>query len=100
MWFITVMEYLIEDKKFIARHGDKRTWGYYTEKETAVRALHENWTDMREYVYDIALLEKLGPGISPDCEERQWFKFDKERGGYFEMEEPDFIKCVVNFALG
>lgn len=100
MWFITVMEYLIEDEKFIARHGDKRTWGYYTEKETAVQALHENWTDMREYVYDIALLEKLGPGICPDCEERQWFKFDKERGGYFEIDEPEFIKRIVNFALG
>lgn len=100
MWFITVMEFLEEDEKYIARHGDKRTWGYYKDKDTAVQALHENWTDMWEYTYDVALLEKFESGICPECEERQWFKFDRARGGYFEMEEPEFIKCVVNFALG
>ena len=100
MWFITVMAYLEEDDKYIYRHGGMRTWGYYPDKETAVQALHENWTDMREYTYDIALLEKFGPGVCPYCEERQWFKFDRERNGYFEMEEPEFIKRVVNFAIG
>lgn len=100
MWFITVMEYLIEDEKYIARHGDKRTWGYYEEKKTALQALHENRIDMNEGIYSVALLEKFGPGISPWCEERQWFEFDQERCGYFEVEEPEFIKCLVNFALG
>lgn len=100
MWFITVMAYLREDEKYIFQNGGQRTWGYYTDKETAVQALHENWTNMWEYTYDVALLEKLGPGIVPDCEERQWFKYDEKRGGYFEMEEPEYMKCVVNFALG
>lgn len=100
MWFITVMEYLIEDDKYIARHGDKRTWGYYEEYETAVQALHENWCDMNEGIYGIALLEKYGPGISPWCEGRQWFRYDREIQGYIEMEEPEFIKCIVNFAIG
>lgn len=100
MWFITVMDHLEEDEQFIARTGDQRTWGYYMDKDMAVLALHENWTDMWEYSYDVALLEKFGPGICPECQERQWFRFDRERGGYFEMEEPEFVKCIVNFALG
>lgn len=100
MWFITAMDHLEDDEQFIARTGAQRTWGYYMDKEMAVRALHENWTDMWEYTYDVALLEKFGPGICPECQERQWFRFDRERGGYFEIEEPEFVKCIVNFALG
>lgn len=100
MWFITVMEHLVEDEQFIAFLGDKRTWGYFKNKKTAVRALHENWSDMWEHSYNFAILEHLGSGIVPRCYERQWFKYDKERDGYFEVEEPEFIKCIVNFALG
>ena len=100
MWFITVFERLEPDERYIMEHGDKRTWGYYEDKETATRALHENWTDMWETIYGYALLEKFGPGICPQHQERQWFKYDRERDGYFEIEEPEFVKRVVNFALG
>ena len=100
MWFITVMEKYEPDKQFLAKFGDKRTWGYYKDHDIAVQALHENWTDMREFLYDYAVLEQFDEGISPECQERQWFKYDRERDGYFEIDEPECVKRIVNFALG
>ena len=46
MWFITVMEKCEPDEQFLAKLGDKCTWGYFKDHDTAVQALHENWTDM------------------------------------------------------
>jgi len=107
MWFVTVFEDMsIQSHSFLSgdedwpHFGDQRTWGYYDERQHAVDALHENRTDMYEGRYNYALIEKFGPGITPWCEERQWFKFDKTRNGYFEIEEPEFVKQVVNFAIG
>lgn len=100
MWFITVVEKMEPDEQFGVLLGDHRTWGYYIERERAELALHENRTDMWECCYEYAVLEKFGPGIVADCEERQWFKYDRERDGYFEIDEPECVKNIVNFALG
>lgn len=100
MWFITVLEKIEPSEDYLALFGDQRTWGYYKEYETAIEALHENRTDMAEGCYRYALLEKFGEGICPRCMERQWFKYDGLRDGYFEIEEPECVKRIVNFALG
>ena len=100
MWFITVMDKIEPSEAYLAEFGDQRTWGYYLEEEQAVRALHEKRTDMFEGCYMYAVLEKFGPGIVPHAEKRQFFKFDKERYGYFEIPEPECVKRICNFALG
>jgi len=102
MWFITVFETLGKlDKCGFPDLGCQRTWGYYSKRETAVQALHENWTDMRELLYNYALIEYIEEGICPSaCYDRQWFKWDSEREGYFEIEEPECVKSFVNFAFG
>lgn len=100
MWFITVIEKIEPSDRLMALFGDQRTWGYYKDYEIALQALHENWTDMWEYYYDYAVLEKFSEGILPDCQERYWFKYDRERNGYFEIEEPECVKRIWNFAIG
>lgn len=100
MWFITVMEKIKPAEYFGADFGDMRTWGYYKEKGNALLALHHNWTDMNEDCYDFAVLEKMDEGVVPYCEERYWFKYDIERNGYFEIEEPECVKRLANFAIG
>lgn len=100
MWFITVMEKIEPSDRFMALFGGQRTWGYYKDQDVALQALHENWTDMWEFCYDYAVLEKFGEGIVPDCQERYWFKYDRERDGYFEIEEPECVKHLCNFAIG
>ncbi len=100
MWFITVMEKIEPSDQFYALFGDQRTWGYYKDYNMALRVLHGNRTDIWETCYDYAVLEKFGEGISPYCEERHWFKYNRERDGYFEIEEPECVKHLCNFAIG
>ena len=99
MWFITVFEKIDPSEEYLALFGDQRTWGYYKEREMAVQALHENWTDMQETLYSYALIEKIEEGISATANERQWFKWDVARQGFFEIEEPECVEHIVNFAI-
>lgn len=100
IWVITVMEKVEPSDKYYVLFGDKRTWGYYKEYDTALQALHENCTDICEGCYDYAVLEKFPESICPVCEERYWFKYDRGRNGYFEIEEPECVKDTWNFAMG
>ena len=56
--------------------------------------------ELYEGCYNYAVLEKVDEGICPYCGERYWFKFDRENNGYFEIEEPECVKHICNFALG
>jgi hypothetical protein len=55
---------------------------------------------MHEGCYEYAVIEKIGCGICAISEKRQWFKWDKEKRGYFEIEEPECVKQLLNFAIG
>lgn len=100
MWFITVMAKVRPTEYGLAEFGDMRTWGYYKTYDEALLALNHNWTNMWEYCYDFAVLEKMDEGVPAYCEERYWFKYDVERNGYFEIEEPECVKRFINFAFG
>ena len=82
--------------------GATRTWGFYTKKEYALEALHNNVTDMWETIYDYAVLEPYEEGISGYCydKERTWFKYDKEIDGYKEIREPIGVRHFHGFAFG
>ena len=101
MWFITVFEKVESNCGGWPEFGCSRTWGFYEDRGTAVQALHENWIDMHETCYDYAVIEKYAEGISHyEFDSRQWFKFDQEREGYFESDEPECVKHWCGFALG
>ena len=99
MFFITAFEKL-PDKNLDT--GYTRCFGFYPEYEAAVKALHENRCDMHETCYGYAIIEKIAPGIHPNCfyEERQFFKWDKNKEGFFEINEPKECKILCNFSLG
>ena len=100
MYFITVFEKVEPVDPYSAEFGDRRTWGYYPEYEMAATALHENRTDLHEGLYAYAIIEKIGPGICADVTEKQWFKWNKENRGYFEIDVPECAKHCTNFAIG
>ena len=100
MYFITVFDKCEPSEQFLAEFGCQRTWGYYPEYEWAAEALHKNVTDMHEGCYNYAVIEKIDWGICAICEKSQWFKWDKEKRGYFEIEEPECVKRLTNFAIG
>ena len=99
-FFITVFTRLDVDKLGWPDTGTERTWGFYRNKNTAIKALHENWTDMEETIYHYAVIEGYKEGISNITEYRQFFEFDEEKGGYFEIEEPEGYKHFSGFAFG
>lgn len=95
MYFITCMETL---PSMEGDGGYTRTFGYYETYEEAKEALEENRLDMHEYMYDYALVEHIGPGIHPFSKKIGWFKFDKEKQGFYNIDDVHTI--FVNFAFG
>ena len=74
--------------------SDVEYFGYYYELETASVALHENWTDLRETIYEAAFVICRFPGLTEPGIARIFFLWDEESQGFFEAEEPDLFKCV------
>lgn len=99
-YFITVFEKLDIDEYGYPDTGSRRCWGFYCEKDTAFQALHENWTDMEETVYEYAVIEGYHEGISHYIFHRKFFKFDRERNGYFEIDEPEGYEYYCSFSIG
>lgn len=96
MYFITVFEHVKE----WPHTGDQRTWGYYHRFMEAQKAVENNLTDMREGCYDYALIERIEPGICAHSEQMQWYMWDSENGRYTEIDQPESMKRLCNFALG
>lgn len=99
-YFITVFEKLDIDEYGYPDTGSRRCWGFYCEKDTAFQTLHENWTDIEETVYGYAVIEAYHEGISHYAFFRQFFKFDRERNGYFEIDEPEGYEYFCSFSIG
>ena len=100
MYFITCMSKCEKDKLGWFDGGDMRTFGYKETLEAAEKALNENWCDMREYLYEYAVVENFTPGIHPIAEEEYWFKWDEQKMGFFRIDKPDCTRNICNFALG
>ena len=99
-YFITVFEKLEVSDLGWPETGSQRCWGFYLDKDIAFQAVHENWTDLEETIYGYALIEEYKEGISHLTGYRQWFKFDIEKKGYVEIDEPEGYKHFVGFAFG
>lgn len=97
-WFITVF------RNFDPKYGtvDSRTWGFYSNKEDALKVLNENRTDIWETIYDYAVLEAYNEGISAYNFKvgRQFFKYNQELDSYKPIEEPEEVKHYASFAIG
>lgn len=94
MWFITTIR-VMEDGSIYPR-----CWGYYSNKEECIKVLHNNSTDLHEYYFDYAVIEKIDEGISSYPSEREFFQYRKDLVGFFEIEEPLWAKYSCNFSIG
>ena len=101
MYFITCFEKIGIDSHGWLDLGSQRTFGYRETFESAKEALELNMCDMNETIYNYAVVEKMGPYIHPDVEEIHFFKWDREREGFFEMDEkPKEFEGFCNIAFG
>lgn len=100
IWIITVFSSVSRHPIAGINYSDERSWGFYTDKDVALQALHENWTDMWEYCYRYAVLECYEEGTIAEFIESQWFEFDQGRKGYFEIDPPGGIPDTYGIVLG
>lgn len=77
-----------------------RTWGFYHTEAEARNALDNNVTDMWEYSYDYAILEKAHPGVVPFTEKVAFFKYDKDKDSYKEEPCPTCLDNICNIGIG
>lgn len=100
MYFITCFEKTAYDHLGWPDMGSTRTFGFFSNKEEAFKALHLNYCDMWEYLYNYAVVEEIDYGIHPPVLSRQFFKYDNKRNGFFEIDEPKEFKNCTNITLG
>lgn len=108
MWFVTVLEKMEvwELDSDLVGHppcadvGESVTWGFFSNKEDAVRVVKENVTDIHELQYDYAVIEEYEEGILNDTGKRQFYKWNKETEQYVEIEEPECVRYTCCFAIG
>ena len=98
-WFITLMEKIEPTEYTFPETGSVYTPCFFTEKEDAIDILHVNATDIREGSYNYAVLEHIEEGLYNELCEEIWFKYDKDRNGYFEIEKPKCTKHVCHWAF-
>lgn len=71
--------------------------GFYYDLDNAINALENNSCDIREYLYDAAFILKTYEGLY-DCvstESRIYFKWNEEKQGFFQEEEPKIFACIA-----
>ena len=99
MYFITCFQKIGRDE-YVLDIGSSRVFGYYDNFEFADEALRHNCCDMYEYLYLYAVVEKIDAGIHSIAEERWFYKYDKEKDGFYPIEEPKEFENYINIALG
>ena len=74
------------------REGEQvRRCGFFTDRETAFKAVRENWGDIHNGKYDVAWIECITPYLLAWATERVWFSWDGGKDGYCESEVPSCV---------
>ena len=100
MYFITGFQRYEWGSNGVPELGAVRTFGYYARKEWAVDDLHNNALDIRECLYNYAVIEYIPEGLYQAASERIFFKWDDERKGFFEIDETAMQDNFGNYAIG
>ena len=80
MYFITgFIKYEIDERTKVANIGSARTFGYYKDKDVAIKAVKNNWCDIQERVYRYAVVEYIEEGLYEPVEERWFFEWSEEK---------------------
>jgi hypothetical protein len=100
MYFITCFQKYEQTKCGVPDIGSSRTFGYYPYKHWAIEDLHNNNLDIREAVYDYAVVEKIPMGLYQLADETIYFKWNEEKQGFYEIDDVDMQDYFGNYAFG
>ena len=82
MYFVSIIERKDYKKLFSG------SLGYFWDRKSAINAVHRNVTDMHKTIYPYAVIERIEQGLFPVPKERMWFRWQEEKKGFYEMEDP------------
>jgi hypothetical protein len=68
-----------------------RRCGFFKNRETAIKAVRENWGNIHNDKYDVVYIECITPYVIAWSLEHIWFKWDNEKGEYCESIAPEYI---------
>lgn len=98
MYFITCFQKYEIDKNGWPDVGHGRTFGYYNDRDVAIRMVELNNLDIQERFYNYAVVEYIPEGLYNIAEERIFFKWNEEKRRFEQIEE--FIDHCGNYAFG
>lgn len=77
--------------------GSEARMGYYNDLDAAIDAMHTNAADIQECCYRAGFVLCRFPGLYRDVgkEARIYFRWDAERKGFFEAEEPRLFGIIA-----
>ena len=78
--------------------GSARTFGYYNDRDTAIKMVELNNCDIQERLYEYAVIEYIPEGLYNPAEERIFFKWNEDKQEFERIE--GFVDCWGNYAFG
>lgn len=100
IYAVKVMEKLEKTSNGFIDIGKTRIVGWYSDGDEAIKHVENNDWNIRDGIYDYALVEECDEGFYPYNSKRWFFKFDEDEEVYWVIQEPDFVKNTVNFTIG
>ena len=85
------------DKNGWLEFGIDECVGFYYEKETAIRAVEENWCDLQDHFAQAALIEEKAPGLYPHPPRSKciYYIWNKDEQRFERSTPPDTEMWVV-----
>jgi hypothetical protein len=71
-----------------------RCFGYYLSKTDAFKAVEKNLSDLHEYLYQYAVIERNTQGIHGTSVVMAWFKWSEsnQKGKWVKIEKPEWAE--------
>lgn len=96
--------YMVVCMRSITHPKGCRTWGWYSDFETAEKCVLENWTDLFEHgYYEYAVVEEAYEGVCPPSGTQSWYKaiyLDEKLDNspkIVKIDKPKELKNIVHF---
>lgn len=98
IFLITMFEDLSSEEGCFRKTS--RAVGFYKSLYQAEIAITNNYGDIREYLYDYAVLEEITEGLYPRLLDRKVYKFNEKTGKYDPIPEPRYLKHIYGMTIG
>lgn len=102
-YFITA---IYDEPGLFVHRKARRTFGYFSKLDEALKAVQENRCNMQECLYNYLVIEGIGEGIHALVEEEYWFTWEEWQhqaghcGWHRISSKPELFNGTINFALG